>query len=58
MVPNPCDTPNNAGRLQKCTNLSIEATSYFDFLTNNDDTRTQYWGGMSTYNFRQYSDPD
>jgi carboxypeptidase C (cathepsin A) len=27
-------------------------------LTNNDDTRYQFWGGMSTYNFRQYGEGD
>lgn len=34
------------------------ATSFFDFLTNNDDTRYKFWGGMSTYNFRQYGEGD
>lgn len=27
-------------------------------MTNNDETRALYWGGMSTYNFRQYVDSD
>jgi carboxypeptidase C (cathepsin A) len=36
----------------------MQATPYFDFLTNNDDTRYQFWGGMSTYNFRQYGEGD
>lgn len=36
----------------------MQATKYFDFLTNNDDTRYKYWGGMSTYNFRQYGEMD
>lgn len=36
----------------------MQATTYFDFLTNNDDTRTRYWAGMSTYNFRKYTDID
>jgi len=58
MVPNSCNSPYNARRLQKRISCFIQATSYFDFLTNNDDTRAQYWGGMSTYNFRKYSDPD
>ena len=36
----------------------MKATQYFDFLTNNDDTRYKYWGGMSTFNFRQYGEDD
>ena len=36
----------------------MQATSFFDFLTNNDDTRYKFWGGMSTYNFRQYGEGD
>ena len=38
--------------------IFIQATQYFDFLTNNEETRTNYWGGMSTYNFRHYGDED
>jgi hypothetical protein len=36
----------------------MQATQYFNFLTNEDDTRYNYWGGMSTYNFRQYGEID
>jgi hypothetical protein len=36
----------------------IQATRFFDFLTNNDDTRANFWGNMSTYNFRHYGDED
>jgi len=36
----------------------MQATNYFNFLTNDDDTRAIYLGGMSTYNFRQYEDSD
>ena len=35
-----------------------QATQFFDFITNNDDTRYEYWGGMSTFNFRQYGEDD
>lgn len=33
----------------------MKATKYFDFLTNDDDVKDQYLGGMNNYNFRQYS---
>jgi hypothetical protein len=58
LVPNERYSKHNTGRLQERIIVVIKATSYFDFLTNNDDTRAIYWGGMSTYNFRKYSDPD
>jgi carboxypeptidase C (cathepsin A) len=36
----------------------MQATPYFDVLTNNDENRYKFWGGMSTYNFRQYGEGD
>jgi hypothetical protein len=35
-----------------------QATNYFDFLTNDDDMKAKYLGGMNNFNFRQYSDGD
>ena len=32
-----------------------KATDYFDFLTNDDDVKDKYLGGMNNYNYRQYS---
>lgn len=34
------------------------ATNYFDFLTNNDTTPQEYFGGISMFNFRDYGDED
>lgn len=34
------------------------ATSYFDFITNNDTTPKEYFGGISTFNFRNYDGED
>lgn len=36
----------------------IEATNYFDFLTNDDDMKAKFLGGMNNFNFRQYKDGD
>ena len=36
----------------------IEATSYWDFLTNDENTWKTYMGGMSEFNFRQFDDLD
>ena len=58
MVPNSSNSKHGPWRCQKRTNRFIKATKYFDFLTNNDVTRYKYWGGMSTYNFRQYGEGD
>ena len=35
-----------------------EATAYFDFITNNDTTPKEYFGGISTFNFRHYDEMD
>jgi hypothetical protein len=35
-----------------------QATNYFDFLTNDDDMKAKYLGGMNNFNFRQYKDID
>ena len=35
-----------------------EATAYFDFITNNDTTPKEYFGGISTFNFRNYDPLD
>lgn len=34
------------------------ATNYFDFLTNNDTTAEAHFGGISTFNFRDYEGMD
>lgn len=34
------------------------ATSFFDFITNNDTTPEKYMGGISTFNFRNYDGLD
>ena len=36
----------------------IKASEFFDFLTNDDDVKAKYLGGMNNYNFRQYKDGD
>ena len=35
-----------------------KATTYFDFITNNDTTPLVYFGGISTFNFRNYDGED
>lgn len=39
-------------------NFNLKATSYFDFLTNNDTTPETYFGGISMFNFRNYDGLD
>jgi len=36
----------------------MQATDYFDFITNNDTTPEKYMGGISIFNFRQYDPTD
>ena len=58
MVPNPVNPEPKNGKQQKCNSTITKATQFFDFITNNDETSKKYWGGMSTFNFRMYGEPD
>ena len=55
LVPDPGHHQPPQRRELECTNSPIKASYYFDFLTNDDDVKEKYLGGMNNYNFRQYS---
>lgn len=58
LVPDPGDHQHPAPRLLKRMAFPTQATNYFDFLTNDDDMKAKYLGGMNNFNFRQYKDID
>lgn len=44
--------------LSKSISANIQATDYFDFLTNNDTTAEVHFGNISMFNFRNYDGID
>ncbi len=59
LVPNKCHYQHVQRQLQKRNfKFNIKATTYFDFLTNNDTTPEVYFGNISMFNFRNYDGLD
>ena len=58
LVPNPEHAQYGHSKLPSCKKPLIQATNYFDFLTNNDTTAQVYFGDISMFNFRNYDGVD
>ena len=58
MVPNPRNNETTKILILRRTLPITQACNFFDFLTNDDDVKAKYLGGMNNYNYRQYKDGD